>query len=466
MLRHIVFFFTFLACLREAAAFLPHTFQADARQRKGVRSKVERHTQEMRRWSRFAVAAALLSVSHAHVSERMTRNVQKVPTLLIDEVEEAVDDAEDVAGVGAEGAEESVVEMSEVELQALPKTYGGKFLKESCLSAEERQQLARMIFEAHYASEGEGKEDRAMWYQSELEVQWLEEWALGGGEGEKDTARRAVKKAVLQRVDLHKPLAYIIGQQPFYGCDIHCSPPLLCPRPETEMWTHWFVQQHLAHSLDGDKPPVRVLDMCCGTGCVGIAIAVHVPRTEVVAVDVMDEAVKASEENARRNGIPSSRYRAIKSDMFAAFLASDDNSSIGKGEEKMGGKRRPKLADTHLGSFDILVSNPPYVLPEQYVRLPPGIKLWESKLALVGDATRENCQYLYFQELCELGAAILKPKARRDAALVNAPNFILEVGLQGERVASLMERSGLWESVEVHLDYAQQLRWITASSSH
>ncbi|ESL10488.1 hypothetical protein TRSC58_01779 [Trypanosoma rangeli SC58] len=356
--------------------------------------------------------------------------------------------------------------MSEVELQALPKTYRGKSTRESCLSVEERRLLTRMIFETHYTSEGEGEEDRAMWYQSALEVQWLEEWALGEGGVEKDAVRRAVKKAVLQRVDLHKPLAYIIGHQPFYGCNIHCSPPLLCPRPETEMWTHWFVQKHLAHSVAGDKPPLRVLDMCCGTGCVGIAIAVHVPHTEIVAVDVMDEAVQVSEENARRNGIPASRYRAIKSDMFEAFFAPDGNFSSEKSKEEMGGKIKTKLADLHVGSLDIIVSNPPYVLPEQYSSLPPSIKLWESKLALVGDAKRENHQYFYFQELCELGATMLKPRARRHVALVDAPNFIVEVGLQAERVASLMERSGLWENVEVHLDYAQQLRWITASSSH
>ncbi|EKG04181.1 hypothetical protein TCSYLVIO_004764 [Trypanosoma cruzi] len=420
----------------------------------------------MRRWSRFTMIAALLFLSRSNATLKMARNIQKVPTVAMEDVEEAVDDTEDAADVETDGKDETIVEMDVVRMQALPKTYRRSSPKESCLSVEEKRQLTRMIFETHYASLGEGKEDRAMWYQSALEVQWLEEWALAEGGNQKDAARRAVKKAVLQRVDLHKPLAYIIGNQPFYGCNIHCSPPLLCPRPETEMWTHWFVQRHLSRATTDEKSLLRVLDMCCGTGCVGIAIAVHLPHTEVVAVDVMEEAVKVSEENARRNGIHVSRYRAIKSDMFEAFVELDDTSSRGKSKEGMSENKKAQIADLHVGSFDIIVSNPPYVLPEQYVQLHPGIKLWESKIALVGDAKRENHQYLYFQELCEMGSVMLKPKVRRNATLASAPNFIVEVGLQAERVASLMERSALWEDVEVHLDYAQQPRWITASSSH
>ncbi|KEG12410.1 methyltransferase [Trypanosoma grayi] len=427
----------------------------------------------MRRWGQSVTAVLLsLRVARSFTSFRTTRDVQMVSTIQVDECDEATDSTANVTGADKDAgdADESVVEMSEVEMQALPKTFRLSMPKESCLSTVERQQLTRMIFETHYAPEGAGKEDRAMWYQSALEVQWLEEWAFSDGEKDKDEARRAVKKAVLQRVDLHKPLAYIIGHQPFYGCNIKCSPPLLCPRPETEMWTHWYVSNYLNRSAStggGQRSALRVLDMCCGTGCIGIAIATHVPHAEVVAVDIMDESVRAADENARLNGLDSRRYRVIKSDMFEAFLVKDshNDSDVGRlNEEGVSGKRR--LEEQHIGSFDVVVANPPYVLPEQYVNLPPGIKLWESKLALVGDAKREQQQYLYFQELCELGAAVLKPKTQRNTALVNAPNLIIEVGLQAERVASIMERSDLWEEVSVHLDYAQQPRWISANSTH
>ncbi|ORC90387.1 methyltransferase [Trypanosoma theileri] len=434
----------------------------------------------MRQCSRSALTTILFNIARHSTSFTKTHNMQTVSTRYVPTDEEETE------------IELPLVELTELEMKALPKTFTRSLARESCLSTKERQQLTQMIFDTHYAANGKGKEDRAMWYQSSLELQWLEEWAFEQGWKEKDEIRRNVKKAVLQRVDLHKPLAYIIGHQPFYGCHIRCSPPLLCPRPETEMWTHWFVRNHLDVATEKTKkatttttttttatnvslPPLRVLDMCCGTGCVGIAIAKHVSQAEIVAVDILDEAVKASEENAKINGIDSSRYKVIKSDMFKTFLEPDSvlyNSD--NGEEKCKAEKgevnktqkKPILSKSYLGSFDIIVSNPPYVLPEQYVDLPPGIKLWESKIALVGDPQREQQQYLYFQELCELGAAALKAKRRRPAAFAEVPNFVMEVGLQAECVASLMERSGLWEDVQLHLDYAQQPRWISARSIH
>ncbi|EAN78380.1 Mitochondrial N(5)-glutamine methyltransferase MTQ1, putative [Trypanosoma equiperdum] len=361
--------------------------------------------------------------------------------------------------------DESVTEISEEMMRSLPKAPPKLRSAGSLLSTEEQEQLTRMIFKAHYAGEGMGENDRAMWYQSALEIHWLEEWAYEefDGQTQRDVARRAVKKAVLQRVDLHKPLAYIIGHQPFYGCDIRCSPPLLCPRPETEMWTHWLVRTWLS-KIPETTQPLRVLDMCCGTGCVGIAIAKHVPSAQVTAVDILDEAIGASEENAKLNGLEASRFCTLKSDMFESFLVSNSGSLTGE-DTKLDLKKKEPAAE-HAGSFDIIVSNPPYVLPDQYTDLPPGIKLWESKLALVGDEKREQQQYLYFQELSEFGSLLLKPKAMRNPALCAAPNIVIEVGLQAEQVASVMEKSKLWENVEIHLDYAQQMRWITASSSH
>nr|CCC94075.1 unnamed protein product [Trypanosoma congolense IL3000] len=370
----------------------------------------------------------------------------------------------EVAEPPEDGAIGVVTEIGEELMRSYPKSVQKSTLRSTLLSTTEREQLTRMIFDTHYAGKDKNKDDEAMWYQSALEVHWLEEWALESlGDQKRDDARRSVKKAVLQRVDLHKPLAYIIGSQPFYGCNIKCSPPLLCPRPETEMWTHWFVRTYLS-SITEECASLRVLDLCCGTGCIGIAVAKHVPFVQVVAVDIAEEAVRASEHNARHNGIPSSRFRVVKSDMFEAFCAPEGTtSSLTQYDTKS--TRRP-LAPEHVGSFDVVLCNPPYVLPEQYVDLPPSVKLWESKLALVGDEKRELQHHLYFQELCEYGSAILKPKSQRNSALHNAPNIIIEVGLQAEIVASLMERSKLWENVEVHLDFAQQMRWISASSSH
>ncbi|EPY38952.1 methyltransferase [Angomonas deanei] len=326
-----------------------------------------------------------------------------------------------------------------------------------------------MIFDRFYLQEGEGPNDRAMWFQAGLEVEWLEEWAEqkvradmkreGPTEANRtipytDRIRQEVKKAVIQRHDLYKPLAYIIGNQPFFSCEIECVPPLLCPRPETELWTHWVVQTVLKSAADHDKP-IRVLDMCCGTGCIGVAIAKNCPQAEVVAVDILEKAVEVSNRNARRNGIPEARYQAKQSDMFDLFLEKESPTD---------GKR--KVRPEYEGTFDVLVSNPPYILPDQYVDLPISVTHWESKLALVGDDAREHKQYTYFQELTDYGSSLLKKRVDRDVKLGILPNIFIEIGLQGHVVASIMERSGLFTDVLMHQDYAGQERWISANSSH
>lgn len=404
-----------------------------------------------------------------------------------------------------------------------------RVLPHRLLSPKERAQLEAMLFTEFYRDLGRTEDDPAMRYQASLEVTWLEEWAeaLMAGDGrlaessadavvpkDVDEARRLVKKAVLQRVDLHKPLSYIIGSQPFFGCDIRCRPPLLCPRPETEMWTCWFVKECLSRATTQTTTPLTVLDVCCGTGCIGVAIAKHVPRAYVTALDLLPDAVAMSNENARVNEVAPDRYRAILSDMFDCFGEAAGRDTRGEGalshaqttSASPGSHRqrtveetelytqaprgegaapeattrtdafhsvvdlptRPKtvIAAKHMHSFDAVVANPPYVLPDQYVSLPRRTTHWESKLALVGDDYRESRQYLYFQELCECGVQLLKPRRTRDPLLRSLPNLCVEVGLQARMVASIMERSGQFEDVEVHLDYAQQERWITANSCH
>lgn len=464
--------------------------------------------------------------------------------------------AADVAerAVEPEDLEPKIVEYSEEEAGKLDRLFKKKVLQKSFLSPKEQAQLERMLFLEFYKDLGQGADDPAMHYQASLELLWIEEWVEGLMDGSlkspasgsnggvavpknDDEARRLVKRSVLERVDLHKPLSYIIGTQPFYGCDIACRAPLLCPRPETEMWTHWLVKESLRFATAGDASttPIKVLDMCSGTGCIGVAIAKHVSRAVITALDLLPDAVATSTENARSNRIPSARYAAHLSDMFEYFsepvaAAAADAAAAAAGpqanayprmpaskeekdrsleeqqryyserlaaeaEDEENGKEgeaapaqaaaadpnkvdrfrsvvnlatrpRPVIRAEHVGTFDVIVSNPPYVLPDQYVALPRNITHWESKMALVGDDYRETRQYLYFQELCECGVKLLKARKDRDPALVHHPNLVIEVGLQARMVASIMEHSGLFEDIEVHTDYANQERWITANTLH
>jgi HemK-like putative methylase len=315
----------------------------------------------------------------------------------------------------------------------------------SSLSTEEKASLSEMIFHEHYRSEVRNGSigSKAMLYQSALEVKFIEEAIESEFEGKERDAthvRQRIKKAVLERCDLHKPLSYITGFQPFYGCHIACVPPLLCPRPETEMWAHWLVSGF----LHGATEPFNVVDMCSGTGCIGISIAKNAPHARVLAVDILPEAVSTSNQNADRNHLLAERYRCVQSDMFAEFER--EGTSLGVSPR----------------SVDILVSNPPYILPNQYKELPKTITHWESKVALVGDPSREDRQYSYFQDLCEKGATFVRPAMERQEQLRAAPSLVIEIGLQGEKVASIIERHPDWMDVDLHTDFAGQPRWVTA----
>lgn len=400
----------------------------------------------------------------------------------------------DPKGVAAEKPpveeELTVIEISQEEAALLAKSVRRDASLQSVLSAAESSNLVNMIFVAHYQADATTQDKEAeMRYEAALELQWIEEWAAGhvqqaavesGDEPSREAVRLLVKRSVLERVDLHRPLSYIIGTQPFYACTIKCHHPLLCPRPETEMWTNWY-----ASYLSRASQPLRVLDMCCGTGCVGIAIAQHVPQAVVTAVDILPEAVQTSLANATLNRVPNERYCALQSDMFAYFgepvagnlpPATCTASAVSETRNDEGATHSParkpplrpktRIVAPHIHSLDAIVSNPPYILPEEYVSLPRSITEWESKIALVGDDYREHHQHLYFQELCECGAAMLKPKRQRDPVLRDLPNLVIEVGLQAEVVAALVERSGLFDNVEVHLDYGQRPRWISANSIH
>ncbi|KAK7200532.1 Mitochondrial N(5)-glutamine methyltransferase MTQ1 [Novymonas esmeraldas] len=380
---------------------------------------------------------------------------------------------------GSAPAAPTEVDLTSVEkLAGLEKLYHRPHTSVALLSLRDQQLFSRMIYDAFYKDGARSAAvDPALLYQASLEVQWMEE-AVGARVGELglsvDEARRQLKRHLLERVDLHKPLSYIIGSQPFFGCDIRCEPPLLCPRPETEMWTHWLVYHHLARaersaagSTASSASPLHILDVCCGTGCIGVALAKHLPSAIVTAVDILPEAVRVATENARHNGLAAERYTALQSDMFDHFLVPQPAPQWpGPGSDNAAERPLGTVADRHAGTVDVLVANPPYVLPEQYVDLPRSITHWESKTALVGDDYRESRQYLYFKELCVHGAAMLKPRRHRHPELRNAPNIAIEVGLQAHMVAELMDKSQLWRDVEVHLDYAQQERWITANSTH
>jgi len=123
------------------------------------------------------------------------------------------------------------------------------------------------------------------------------------------------------------------------------EPGVLCPRPDTEI----LCEEALRHI----RPGMRVLDIGTGSGALAVAIKKHAPESDVTAVDISDTALNVAAGNAQRNG---AAVRFVKSDCFSAL----------EGE-----------------TFDVIVSNPPYISSEEMCALMPEVRM-EPELALFG----------------------------------------------------------------------------------
>ncbi len=186
---------------------------------------------------------------------------------------------------------------------------------------------ARLIKETEGVLAAMGR-DNSHW-----EAIWLAE-ALAGAPflkiREQNTTKAVLSQAagLLDRLKQGEPFQYVLGSQEFYGLSFLVDPRVLIPRPETEV----LVEKGIALVPPGGK----VLDLCCGSGCIAVALAKHLPGRDMWAADISGEALALAVENARRHAVD---IHFCHGDLFAAL---------------------PEGA-----TFDLIISNPPYVAREE-----------------------------------------------------------------------------------------------------
>ena len=149
------------------------------------------------------------------------------------------------------------------------------------------------------------------------------------------------------------PLAYLLGQWDFRGLTLTVTPDVLIPRDDTLAVTELAIER-----LQGREGPLRVLDLCTGSGCIGLAIADAVPNARVTLGDVSPAALRVAKQNISDLGF-STRVTAFELDVL-------------------------KPAPAFLGQFDVLVSNPPYITKAEMPELEPSVRDFEPHLALDG----------------------------------------------------------------------------------
>lgn len=135
----------------------------------------------------------------------------------------------------------------------------------------------------------------------------------------------------IKRLKSGEPLAYIIGWVDFLGSKIEVNKNVLIPRPETEFWVEGVINSEKLKNKN-DKE-FKVLDLCCGSGCIGISILEHIPNSHVTFVDISSNALFQTELNLAKSKIQNPRFRIIRSNLF--------NSLKDK--------------------YDLILTNPPYV---------------------------------------------------------------------------------------------------------
>lgn len=173
-----------------------------------------------------------------------------------------------------------------------------------------------------------------------------------------------------------EPVAYIRGRKEFMSIEFEVTRAVLIPRPETES----ICETVLDFMRDMDYDP-HMADMCTGSGCIAVAVAVHEKRSRVTATDISDEVIEVARRNACRAGVEH-RIKFCAGDLFDAFS----------------GNVPP-------GGVDAIAANPPYVAPSDWELLPPEASVYEPAAALrAGDNG-----FSVIRRILENAAAWLRP---------------------------------------------------------
>ena len=221
--------------------------------------------------------------------------------------------------------------------------------------------------------------------------------------------REAQVRRLVERRMAGEPVAYLIGEWEFYGLPLDISQDVLIPRADTEV----LAEQAIAYiQTQGD---CRVLDLCAGSGCVGLAIASQSPQAWVVLGELDDSALKICRQNIRRNSL-SARVMPIQADA----------------------RKKPPRS---LGEFQCIVSNPPYIPSGDIAGLENSVRDYEPHLALDGGTDGLD----FYRSITEQWKEALLPGGR----------LYFEVGIgQADPVLRLMRSQGFGD-LQVIKDHNQ-----------
>lgn len=214
-----------------------------------------------------------------------------------------------------------------------------------------------------------------------------------------------------------EPIQYIIGKAYFYDREFDVTPDVLIPRPETEL----LVREAVNWARRSGRKSLRVLDLCTGSGCISWSMALELPGTEVTAVDISDGALAVASGQKFECDVPP---KFIKADVLAGPVEG-------------------------LGSFDMILSNPPYVMDSEKALMRKNVLDHEPWLALF---VSDDDPLIFYRAVAEWAKLLLKPEG---LCLVEINESL------GRQTAKVFDDAGFGD-VEVLQDLNSRDRFIRA----
>lgn len=188
---------------------------------------------------------------------------------------------------------------------------------------------------------------------------------------------------IVSDLQKQKPIQYILGETEFYGLSFLVNESVLIPRPETEELVEIILSNN---RITASPHSLRILDIGTGSGCIPIALAKNIPNAEVFAIDVSEEALAVAKKNAERNKV---NVTFIKQNILEVVTLNEV-----EGLEQ---------------TFDIIVSNPPYVRNLEKAEIKPNVLDYEPHLALFVEDTDA---LLFYRKITELATKALQPNGQ------------------------------------------------------
>lgn len=219
---------------------------------------------------------------------------------------------------------------------------------------------------------------------------------LGWPERAVSLAETARLQLLVERRAAHEPVSRILGCREFWGLELRISPDTLDPRADSETLVEAVLQR-----LPDRNAPLRILDLGSGSGCLLLALLSELPRAEGLGIDLSSDAVSIARHNAKALGFATR----------ASFEASDWNNGLS-------------------GSWQVIVSNPPYIIDREISGLTPEVALYDPHVALSGG----HDGLAAYRQLVTLAPSLLD----------SGGLLALEVGIgQADRVEALVAAAGL-----------------------